>query len=144
MRTVKQILQTKGAEVWTVAPDSTVYEALKLMADKNIGALPVVEGEQLVGIISERDYARKIIRQDQISMTTPVSKLMTKRVYYVGPENTIEDCMGLMSNKRIRHLPVLEDDRMVGIISIGDVVQTIISTQEFIIEQLEKYIVGGG
>jgi CBS domain-containing protein len=113
------------------------------MSDKNIGSLLVLEGERLVGIITERDYARKVILKGRTSMDTPVSQIMTKKVYGVGCEQTIEACMALMTEKRVRHLPVLEDDRVTGIISIGDVVKTIISHQQFMIEQLESYIVGG-
>lgn len=143
MLTVKQLLRTKGHEIWSIAPDASVYEALTLMADKNIGSLLVMDGEKLVGIISERDYARKVILKGRTSMDTPVSQIMTSEVYCVRYEQTIEACMALMTEKRIRHLPVLEDDRVTGIISIGDVVKSIISHQKFMIEQLESYIVGG-
>jgi CBS domain-containing protein len=113
------------------------------MADKEVGSLVVLEGEELVGIISERDYARKVILKDKSSMDTPVREIMTQEVISLNPEQSIQDCMSLMTDKRIRHLPVLEDDRLVGIISIGDVVKAIISQQEFMIEQLERYIEGG-
>ncbi len=144
MATVKQLLQTKGSDVWTVTPDSSVYEALKLMADKNVGALVVVEAGNLIGIISERDYARKIILEEKSSTITPVREIMTNKVWCVRPEQTIEECMALMTDKHVRHLPVLADGQLVGIVSIGDAVKMIISQQEFLIEQLESYIVGGG
>ena len=144
MTTVNQLLQAKEVDVWTIVPDASVQDALKLMAEKNVGALLVVEAGGLIGIISERDYARTSILTEQFSMNTPVSQIMTKRVICVRPEQTIEECMALMTDKRIRHLPVLVDDQLVGVVSIGDVVKAIISDQEFIIEQLENYIVGGG
>lgn len=144
MTLVKQLLRSKGSEVVTVTPDTSVYDALQTMAKKNIGALVVVEGDEVVGIISERDYARKVILQGKTSIEVPVQEIMTERVYFVYPENTIEQCMALMTDKRVRHLPVLENDKLAGIVSIGDAVKVIISNQEFIIEQLENYIVGGG
>jgi CBS domain-containing protein len=140
--TVKEILRTKGPEVWSMAPDATVYEALELMADKNVGAVLVMDANHLVGILSERDYARKVILHGKSSKDTSVREIMTPRVVYVRPEQTAEECMALMTDKRVRHLPVLEDDQVVGVISIGDVVKNIISEQEFIIEQLERYISG--
>ncbi len=144
MTIVKQLLQGKGSEVWSISPEATVYEALQLMADKNIGALVVLEGGKLAGIISERDYARKVILHQKSSMQIPVSEIMTRTVFFVSPDASIEECMALMTNQRVRHLPVLEDDKLVGVISIGDVVKAIISNQEFMIEQLQNYIVGGG
>jgi len=143
MKTVKQLLQGKGSDVWSVAPTTSVYEALALMAGKNVGALLVLKAGQLVGIFSERDYARKVALQGKTSKDTPVSEIMTSKVVYVRPEQTIEDCMALMTDKHIRHLPVLADDHQVlGVISIGDVVKAVISEQSFIIEQLENYITG--
>ena len=144
MTLVKQLLRSKGSEVWTVAPDTSVYDALQTMADKNIGALVVVEVNKVIGIISERDYARKVILQGKSSVHVPVKEIMTDRVFCVTPEYTIEQCMAVMTDRRIRHLPVLDNDKLGGIVSIGDVVKGIISNQEFMIEQLEKYIVGGG
>lgn len=141
MTTVQQLLQTKGADIWSIAPEATVYEALQQMADKNVGALMVVERGKLAGIISERDYARKVILHAKSSMTAPVREIMTSKVFWVKPESTIEECMALMTDKRIRHLPVLENGELVGIVSIGDVVKAIISHQEFMIEQLQNYIV---
>jgi len=142
MKTVTQLLRTKGQQVLSVAPDIPVFEALEVMADKNVGALLVVEGERLVGVFSERDYARKVILKGKSSKDTPVQEIMSSHVLYVRPEQTIEDCMALMTDKRVRHLPVMEEGRVVGVISIGDVVKAIIAEQEFIIEQLQNYITG--
>lgn len=143
LKTVKQILEEKGYQIWSVSPDDNVYDALKIMAEMNIGALLVLEEENLVGILSERDYARKVILRGKSSMDTPVREIMTPRVLYVRLDQSIEDCMALMTDKRIRHLPVFEKDKLVGVISIGDVVKAIISHQEFVIEQLENYITVG-
>ena len=142
MKTVGEILRAKGNEVWAVSPRATVYEALELMADKNIGAVLVIDNGMLVGIMSERDYARKVILKGRASRDTYVREIMTERVAYVQPSQTTEECMALMTSKRIRHLPVLEEGRLAGVISIGDVVKAIISDQGFIIEQLEHYISG--
>ena len=142
MATVRDMLKTKGFEVWSVTPDTTVYDALELMAEKNIGAVLVMEAGKVVGILSERDYARKIILLGKASADTPAKEIMTSRVMCVRPQETAEQCMALMTEKKIRHLPVLEDDRLVGIISIGDVVKATIAQKEFIIEQLEEYIRG--
>ncbi len=143
MTTVKQLLQTKGHEVWTISPDASILAALKLMADKNVGALLVMAANEVVGIVSERDYARISAHKENFSLTTPVSEMMTRQVIYVRPEQTIQECMALMTEKRIRHLPVMADKQLVGLVSIGDVVKAIISHQEFMIDQLESYIVGG-
>jgi CBS domain-containing protein len=142
MRTVRDILRTKGSAVWAVAPDDTVYEALTFMAEKNIGAVLVMADNCLAGILSERDYARKVDLLGKQAKATPVREIMTERVVCVRPDETVEECMALMTDKRVRHLPVLEGDRVTGVISIGDVVKSIISEQEFIIEQLEHYITG--
>jgi CBS domain-containing protein len=142
MRLIREVLQLKGSEVWTTTPDTPVYEALKLMAEKEVGALVVVDNGQVVGILSERDYARKVILKGKTSMETPVRDIMTSRVFYVQPEQTIEECMALMTDKRVRHLPVLSGDQLTGIISIGDVVKEIISEQKVYIRDLENYIVG--
>ncbi len=142
MKTVRQLLQSKGREVWSIAPEAMVYDALKVMAEKSVGALVVLDAGQVVGIISERDYARKVSLQGKSDRTTPVKEIMTPKVVYVRPEQTIEECMALMTDKRIRHLPVMENDRLIGVISIGDVVKALISEQEFIIAQLENYITG--
>ena len=143
MKSISQLLHAKGREVWSVTPDTSVYDALKLMADKNVGALLVLEANRLVGIFSERDYARKVILKGKASKDTPVKEIMSPDVLFVRPENSIEECMALMTDKRFRHLPVLEGNQVVGVISIGDVVKTIISEQEFTISQLENYITGG-
>jgi CBS domain-containing protein len=141
MATVQRLLENKGNQVWSVAPDAMVYEALELMAAKNVGALVVREGDRLAGILSERDYARSIVLKDRSSRTTPVSEIMTRSVYTVRPEHSLEECMALMTERHIRHLPVFDgDDRLIGIISIGDVVKQIISEQDFLIQQLESYI----
>ena len=142
MKTVMQLLQTKGQDIWSITPDALVIDALKLMAENRVGALLVLEAGQVVGIISERDYARKVSLLGKSSKTTPIREIMTEKVVYVRPEQSIEDCMALMTDKRIRHLPVLADDQLIGVISIGDVVKAVISEQEFIIAQLENYITG--
>lgn len=142
MVTVRQCLQSKGGDIWSIRPEISVYEALEMMAERDIGALLVLEGEKLVGIFSERDYARKVILQGKSSRDTWVSEIMTSRVVFVRPEQTIEECMALMTEKHIRHLPVLDGERLVGVISIGDVVKAIITEQQFVIEQLEHYITG--
>jgi CBS domain-containing protein len=140
MTIVAQVLGEKGHTVWSVEPQATVYQALELMAGKGIGAVLVREGEKIVGILSERDYARKVELQGKTARTTRVSEIMTPAVYYIQPHQTIEECMALMTAKRIRHLPVLEQGRLVGIISIGDVVKALIADKEFMIQTLEKYI----
>ncbi|MGH2669689.1 MAG: CBS domain-containing protein [bacterium] len=142
MKFVSEILQAKGHEIWRVTPDTSVYDALKLMAEKNVGALLVLEGDDLVGLFSERDYARKIILEGKSSKDTPVKEIMISQVLYVRPEHSVEECMALMTDKRVRHLPVLEGGKLVGVISIGDVVKAIISEQDFMIHQLENYITG--
>lgn len=144
MRIVKDILRTKGTDVWSVAPDVTVYDALQLMAQKDIGALLVVQNERPVGIFSERDYARKVILLGRSSLNTSVKEIMTERLIVVNPTQTIDECMALMTQGRIRHLPVMDNDRLAGMISIGDVVKQIMSDQEIQIEQLENYILGRG
>ena len=143
MSKIREVLRSKPPEVWQISPDSTVYEALALLAEKDIGALPVVEGGRVVGIFSERDYARNVILKGKSSRETPVSEIMSTRVLYVRPDQTIDDCMALMTEKRVRHLPVLEGEELVGIITIGDVVRRIISEQDYTIELLENYIKGG-
>lgn len=142
MKTVSQLLQQKGYNIWSIAPDVTVYDALELMADKNIGAVLVMDGENLVGILSERDYARKVILKARFSRDTLVREIMTEKVVCVRPDQSVEECMALMTAKRIRHLPVTEGNKVIGVISIGDAVKAVISEQEFIIEQLENYISG--
>ncbi len=142
MKTVNQLLEGKGENVWSANPQMTVYEALEMMSEKNVGALVVLEGEKMVGIFSERDYARKVILKGKSPMDTLVGEIMSRKVTCVRRDQSIEDCMALMTDKRVRHLPVLQDNRVVGVISIGDVVKDVISEQEFIIEQLENYIAG--
>ena len=142
MRSVKDILEEKGTQVYAVSPNATVYEALQIMADKNVGALMVIEGDTVAGLISERDYARKIILKGKFSKDVPVREIMTADIIRIGPDNDVEYCMELMTDKRIRHLPVFENDRLIGIISIGDIVKAIIEHKEEIIEQLENYIKG--
>ena len=142
MVTVRDMLRTKGSDIWSVTPDTTVYDALKLMAEKNIGAVLVMDAANVMGILSERDYARKIALLGKKSADTLAREIMTERVMCVHPEETAVQCMALMTEKKFRHLPVLEDDELIGIISIGDVVKVTIAEQEFIIEQLEHYIKG--
>jgi CBS domain-containing protein len=142
MRTVKEVLRDKGNDVWSVKPDTTLYDALVLMADKNIGAVLVMDDDTPLGILSERDYARKVALQGKATVDTPAREIMTERIICVGPDETVEECMALMTDKHIRHLPVLEDNRLVGVISIGDVVKATISEKEFLIEQLEHYVRG--
>jgi CBS domain-containing protein len=143
MTTIESILNNKGGEIWSIPPDASVFEALEVMAEKNISGLLILEGEQLVGIFTERDYARKLILKGKFSKETKVSELMTKDVLYVETKNTLEDCMKLMTEKRIRHLPVYEDGQLKGIVTIGDLVKQIISEQKSTIDQLENYISGG-
>jgi len=137
---VSQILETKGRNVWSTSPQASVYDALKLMADKGVGALVVMEGDKVVGMFSERDYARKVVLQGRWSKETSVADVMTKAVYCVPTWRTIEECMALMTAKHVRHLPVIEGSKMVGLISIGDVVNAIISEQQFAIQQLEAFV----
>lgn len=144
MLTVRELLGKKGGQVWSVAPESTVYQALQLMADKNVGAVLVLAGRELEGILSERDYARQVILKGKASRDTPVREIMTTKVVCVAPERTIEDCMALMTGKHIRHLPVLAGGELVGVLSIGDVVKAVISEKQFLIEQLESYITSSG
>ena len=140
MRTVSQLLQGKGGSVWSVAPQSSVFDALKMMAEKNCGALLVMEGDKLRGIISERDYARKVILLGKSSHDLAVSEIMSDKVVCVGPKQTVDECMGLMSGKRIRHLPVLDGGKVIGMLSIGDLVKEVIAEQQMTIQQLESYI----
>lgn len=142
METVRQILARKGSGTWSVAPGAMVQEALQLMAEKEVGALLVMEGDRLAGILSERDYARKVFLQGKSSLSTPVREIMTQRVIAIPPDRTVEECMALMSSYRIRHLPVVEGERVVGLVSIGDIVKASLEEKDFLIEQLEKYITG--
>lgn len=128
--------------MWSIPPDATVYDALRLLAERDIGALLVIRGEQLVGILSERDYARKVILKGKSSMKTTVNEIMTERVIVIEPQHTIEEAMALMTEKHLRHLPVIEEDKVIGLVSIGDLVKAKITDQRFMIEQLERYIAG--
>ena len=141
--TVNQLLKSKGSAVWSVTPETSVFEALRVMAERNVGALVVLERGELRGIFSERDYARKVILHGKSSKDTPVCEIMTEKVDCVSPSNSVRECMARMTDKHIRHLPVVDGGPVVGLISIGDVVKAIISDQEFMIEQLESYIAGG-
>ena len=142
MKKVRDILEVKGRTVWSIGPEPSVFDALKLMAEKDVGALVVLDGGNLVGIISERDYARKIVLLGRASPTTQVKEIMTTDVVCVDPEQSVDECMALVTEKRTRHLPVLENGKLAGLISIGDLVKSIITEQQFIIEQLERYITG--
>ena len=139
---VEQILKQKGGALWSVPPDAMVIDALKLMAEKDVGALLVLGAGRLAGIISERDYARKVILKGKTSLQTPVREIMTQVVVTVRPGNTVEECMGLMTEKRIRHLPVVVEGQVVGVISIGDVVKASLDAKDFVIQQLGNYITG--
>jgi signal-transduction protein with cAMP-binding, CBS, and nucleotidyltransferase domain len=140
MSTIKQILDTKGYAIWSIHPQESVFAAIQQMAEKEVGALVVLEGDAVVGIISERDYARKVVLKGRSSRQTEVRDIMTPDVIYVRLDQSIEECMSIVTERRIRHLPVLDNGRLVGIISIGDLVKTVIAEQQFIIEQLEHYI----
>jgi CBS domain-containing protein len=143
MTTATQILRSKADKaVYSTTPSSTVFDAVKLMAEKNVGALVVIEGDAVVGVITERDYARKIVLMARSSKETAVREIMTAPVMYVQPDRTSEECMALMTECRVRHLPVLDRGKMIGVVSIGDLVKDVISEQKFIIQQLEQYIAG--
>jgi CBS domain-containing protein len=142
MKTVREILLNKGNKVWTVSPDTTVFTALQLMSEKNTGALLVMKDDKVVGIMSERDYARKVVLLGKFSKDILVQEIMSSTIFYVEPSFSTEECMALMIDKRVRHLPVLENEKLVGIISIGDVVKAVIDEKEFLISQLEHYIKG--
>lgn len=143
METVAQLLEDKGSEVWTIRPDASVFEAIEMMAEKGIGALVVMEGNTIVGLVSERDYARNVVLKGRASRATPIREIMTRRVICARPAQSVEECMALMTDKRVRHLPVVDGDRLCGLVSIGDLVKAIITEQQFIIEQLEHYISSG-
>jgi CBS domain-containing protein len=142
MKRIQTLLKKKGYDVWSIAPDASVYDAIHLMAEKAVGALIVMDGQKLVGVISERDYARKIILEGRSSENTKISEIMSSEVITTGPDNRIEECMAIMTERRIRHLPVLDGDEVLGIISLGDLVKYIIAEQQFVIEQMERYING--
>jgi CBS domain-containing protein len=140
--TVRDILKTKGQGVWSIAPEASVFQAIELMADRHVGALMVIAEEKLVGIISERDYARKVILRGRSSKDTRVSEIMTSPVIFVEPHFTVDECMRLVTENRIRHLPVVENERVIGVISIGDLVKWIMSAQDHTIQQLQNYVAG--
>ena len=141
-KTVGQLLDAKGTETFTIGPDATVYEALQLLAARNVGALVVVEDDKVCGIMSERDYARKIMLLERDSRNTAVSEIMTAKVRTITREATVSECMASMTEHHIRHLPVVEDDKLIGLISVGDVVKAVMAEQAFLIQQLEQYITG--
>ena len=142
MKSVQDILGNKGHDVWSVRPDDTVFDSLKVMADKGVGALLVMDGDKLVGIVTERDYARKIILEGKSSQNSTVSEIMTGQVLCVSPSQTVDECMALMTDKRARHLPVLDNDKVVGVLSIGDLVKATINEQKVLIDHLQHYISG--
>jgi CBS domain-containing protein len=142
MKTVEQILNLKGHEVWSVDPQDTVLDSLKLMSEKGVGAMLVMDGDKLVGIVTERDYARKVILEGKSSKDTTVSEIMSGKVLCVTPDRTVDECMALMTDKRARHLPVIDQKRVVGVVSIGDLVKAMISEQQILIDQLQNYIAG--
>jgi len=142
MATVRQILDAKGHDVATIGPDDTVYDAIKKMADRNIGSLVVTEGDKIAGIITERHYARNVVLKGKTSPDTLVKDIMSTRVVCAWPDQSVEECMAVMTDKSVRHLPVLENKHLAGLVSIGDLVKSIISHQKFTIEQLERYIGG--
>ena len=144
MISIRQLLERKGSEVWSTSPDSSVYEALQLLAENDVGALLVLQDGELVGVVSERDYARKVVLRGMTSMKTPVKEIMTEEVITVGPGSTVEEAMALMTDKHIRHLPVLEGESIVGVVAIGDLGKAIIADREFTIGQVEDYIPGAG
>jgi len=142
-KTIRDVLKNKGNSVLNISPDATVYSALELMAAENVGALLVMEGKQVVGIISERDYARKVILEGRSSLKTVVQNIMATKVLYITQDTTVEEGLALMSDKRCRHLPVLEDKELIGMVSIGDLVNAHVAEKDFMINQLEHYILGG-
>ena len=143
MTAVAQVIKSKPDQtIYTITPAALVFDAVKLMAEKNVGALIVIEGEKIVGLITERDYARKIVLMARSSKETPVGDIMTSQVMYVRPDQTSEECMALMTENRLRHLPVMDKGKLAGVVSIGDLVKDVISEQKFIIQQLEHYIAG--
>lgn len=143
MKTVEDILKAKGHDVWTIATDASVYSAIELMADKKVGALMVIDKSKVVGLISETDYTRKVILKGRASKTTSIKEIMTTDIVSTHPHQEIEECMVMMTEKRIRHLPVMAEEKLIGIISIGDLVKAIIDDKSYTIEQLEHYIAAG-
>ena len=143
MLKVAQLLEVKGSQIWSISPEDTVFEAIRIMDEKGIGALTVMQDGELVGILSERDYARKVILKDRSSKETLVKEIMTRDVYYTLPEQDVEACLAVMTERRIRHLPVISEDKVIGMISMGDVVKEIIADQKYMLEQLEHSISWG-
>ena len=140
--TIRDILKKKGREVWSITPESTVYRAIEVMADKHVGALVVIDGDKVVGIISERDYARRVILSGRSSKETRVEEIMASPVIFVEPNHAVDECMRIMTNNHIRHLPVIQQEKVIGIVSIGDLVNWIISAQDHTIRLLENYVTG--
>jgi len=143
MATIRQLLLDKGNKVHSIGPEDTVYDAIRKMADESIGSLVVMDGGKIVGIITERDYARNVVLKGRASPATRVRDIMEPRVLYAKPDQSVEECMAIMTDKRVRHLPVIEQEKAIGVISIGDLVKNIISHQKFIIDQFEHFIRGG-
>jgi CBS domain-containing protein len=142
MATVRQLLDQKGRNTWSIRPDATVFDAIAKMAEKDIGSLVVIDGDELVGIVTERDYARNVVLKGKTSPATPVRDIMETQVVIARPEQSVDQCMALMTEKRVRHLPVFEENKLIGIVSIGDLVKSTIGDQKFLIDQLEHYIRG--
>lgn len=142
MTLVKEILDSKGRDYWCVGPTATVFDAIKLMADKEVGSVLIMEDAKIIGIVTERDYARKVILEGKSSPQLPVTEVMGAKVLYAKPEQSVEECMALMTDKRVRHLPVIDKDAVQGVVSIGDLVKAVITDQQFTIKQLENYIAG--
>jgi CBS domain-containing protein len=142
MELIKNLIKVKGNEIWSIEPSASVFDAVKLMADKGIGALMVMQGNKLEGVISERDYARKVILMNRLSRETSVEEIMTTRVVYAHPEQNVEECMALMTEKHIRHLPIMVEEKLLAVVSIGDLVKSIIAQQQLTIKQLEQYVSG--
>jgi CBS domain-containing protein len=143
LTTVRDILRIKGPQVWSITPETTVIEALQTLAEKRIGALLVLQGEKIVGVVSERDFVRRIAAKGFCELEQPAGEIMTYDIVTIGPDDDIEDCMQVMTEEHIRHLPVVEDGKLIGLVSIGDVVKAMITSREFTIEQLQKFIDGG-
>lgn len=142
MKRISQLLDRKGHDVWSVGPGDSVYDAIRVMSEKSVGALMVVDGDKLVGVISERDYARRVVLEGRSSIETPVREIMSTRIVFAEPTQSVQEGLAMMSEKRVRHLPVMDGSRLLGVVSIGDLVKAIITDQRITIEQLERYIKG--